>query len=168
MSTMGPHENVFNYQRLMLRRDWVGGSQRDQAQRGRHHQLLQDLHQDSLPGATYSPNFLGRAILHFFNESFVIIHWRSLRNSWAWPNLLRGRGTPHCKCAGRDFCQEITLETQGPTLAISIPSDLASIVWCEGLPSTSSPVLVLEESQKTSGICKIHKRSQSCLKKTAC
>ena len=117
MSTMGPHENVFNYHRLMFRRDRVGGSQRDQAQRGRHHQLLQDLHQDSLPGATDSPNFLGRVILHFFNESFVIIHWRSLRNSWVWPNLLRGRGTPLCKCVGRDFCQETTLGTQGLTLA---------------------------------------------------
>ena len=66
---MGPHENLFNYQRLMFRRDRVGSSQRDQAQRGRHHQLLQDLHQDSLPGATDSSNPLGRVILNFFNYS---------------------------------------------------------------------------------------------------
>ena len=114
---MGPLENLFNFQRLMFRRDRVGSSQRDQAQRGRHHQLLQNLHQDSLPGATDSSNPLGRVILNFFNYSLIIAYWRSLRNLWVWPNLLRGLGTPLCKCAGRDFCQETTQGILGLTLA---------------------------------------------------
>ena len=149
MSTMGPHENVFNYQRLMLRRDRVGGSQRDQAQRGRHHQLLQDLHQDSLPGATYSPNFLGRVILissinhtlkelaEFMGLAKLVARTRDATLQMCWEGLLP-RDNP------RDTRSHI-----------SLPSDLASIVLCEGLLSTSSPVSALEESQKTSGICKI-------------